>query len=161
MSTRLRPPKLVQNPQNILEMKTCSSSLYSFHDSEKILTFSSALLLLTALVWGVVLYNLRFFFTAGVKKEAVSESLGVRFLMRHQVILNHQNVLYVKILNLFYVSIANPPPHPFFTRKKQNLNWAKMFEEELVGNLVDLFNPSTTGERADTCEDVNIEAVIR
>ena len=36
-----------------------------------------------------------------------------------------------------------------------------MFEEELVGNLVDLFNPSTTGERADTCEDVNIEAVIR
>ena len=93
MSTRLRPPKLVQNPENILEMKTCSDSLYSFHESEKILTFFSALLLLTALVWGVVLYNLRFFFTAGVKKEAVSESLGARFLMRHKVIQNHQYVL--------------------------------------------------------------------
>ena len=36
-----------------------------------------------------------------------------------------------------------------------------MFEVELVGNLVDLFNPSTTGERADTCEYAYVEAVIR
>ena len=153
MCNSLRSPKLVQNPQNILEMNTCSGSLYSFHKREKILTFSSALLLLTALVWGVVLYNLRFFFTAGVKKEAVSESLGARFLMCHIKIQNHQNVLQSKNLQ-FVLCIKNNSTTTsiFYEEKKQNLNWAKMFEVELVGNLVDLFNPSTTGERADTCD---------
>ena len=32
----------------------------------------------------------------------------------------------------------------------QDLNWARMIEDELVGNLLVLFIPSTTGERADT-----------
>ena len=161
MSTSFRPPKLVQNPQIIFEMKTCSSSLLFFHKIEKILALSSALLQLTALVWGVVLYNLRFFFTSGVKKEAVSEFLGARLFMRHKELQNHQDVIWVKILNSDCKSRTIPPPHPFLRGKKQNLNWAKMFEVELVGNLVDLFNPSTTGERADTCEYAYVEAVIR
>ena len=97
------------------------------------------MLLLTALVCGVVLYSFRFFFTAGVRKAAVSESLATVGVDECQ-----QKIVYNHLKANLCTTLAH---------HQSNLNCARMFEDELVGNLLlVLFKPSTTGESADTCK---------